>query len=217
MASTVINNTPEELNMVDFKAYADSQGGPAKSCRFAVRIIPQGEYITQYGPIARQLLYMCEAAEYPGRGFNNIDLRYYGPSFKLPYQSSYEDLNLTFICRSRSFEREFFDDWMMYINPPNTFDFNYRDQYRAEIQIFQFTDFASDRSTGNPKAEYMFTLHNAYPILVNPQPLTWADDQFLRLGVTFTYTWWTRKGRDPEPRNLSGANGSFRLTTTEIR
>lgn len=217
MASTIINNAPEDLNMLDFKAFSDAQQGPAKSCRFAVRIVPQGEYIRQYGTIARQLVYLCEAAEYPGRGLNNIDLRYYGPNFKLPYQSAYEDINLTFICRARSFEREFFDDWMMYINPPNTFDFNYRDQYRAEIQIFQFTDFAKSRNTDAPQAEYMYTLHNAYPILINPQPLTWADDQFLRLGVTFTYTWWTRKGRDPEPRNAAGANASFRLTTTQIR
>ena len=218
MASNIINNAPQNLSMTDLKGFSDALSGPAKSCRFAVRILPQGDFITQYGNISRQLVYLCEAAEFPGRGFNNVDLRYYGPSFKLPYQSTYEDINLTFICRTRSLEREFFDDWMLYINPVNTFDFNYRDQYRSEIQIFQFSDFATSRSSDNPKAEYMFSLLNAYPVLINPQPLTWADDQFLRLGITFTYTWWMRRGRDPEPRTLSGANGSFQLTPgTNIR
>jgi hypothetical protein len=138
----------------------------------------------------------------------NVDLRYYGPSFKLPFQTTYEDINMTFLCRTTSLERQFFDDWLLVINPINTWDFNYRDDYRAEIDIFQFGEFSEDdngsfsdmSSSTGPEAVYKFTLHNAYPVLVNPQPATWADvDQFQRLIVSFTYTHWSRKGLDPEP------------------
>lgn len=202
MANIPINNAPQFLSMPDFKALSDQYGGPAKSCRFAVRIIPQGDLIQRYsGGFTEQLIYLCEAAEYPGRGFLNVDLRYYGPNFKLPYQSSYEDITLTFICRNGSFERQFFDDWQAIINPPNTFDFNYKSDYRSQIEIFQYDDI------NNP--QYYFTILDAYPVLVNPQPLTWADDQFLRLGVTFTYGWWTRPGIDPKPRNSSSISASF--------
>lgn len=188
-----INNAPQSISMVDFKALSDQYGGLAKSCRFAVRINPQGNLLQQAaGGFQNQLVYLCEAAEYPGRGFLNVDLRYYGPNFKLPYQSSYEDITLTFLCRNGSLERLFFDNWQSIINPPNTFNFNYRDDYRSQIEIFHIDE------AGQP--QYYFTLLDAYPVLVNPQALTWADDQFLRLGVTFTYSWWTRPGIDPKSR-----------------
>lgn len=198
MVDIVINNPPNNLSMIDFKAYAEAQGGPAKSCRFAVRIIAKGPLLQQYsGGFNRDLLYMCEAAEYPGRRFLNINARYYGPNFQLPTQSEYDDITLTFICRNKSIERLYFDNWQSIINPPNTFDFAYRNEYSSEIEIFHLDE------ENNP--QYYFTLHDAYPIFVNPQQLTWADDQFLRLGVTFTYSWWTRPGIDPEPRNRTPA------------
>ena len=216
MASFTVNNPPTDLTMNDFLVNTQMYSGLAKSCRFAARIVPIGEYIRQYGTISRDLSYLCEATEYPGRGLNNMTVRYYGPDMKLPFQSVYEDITMTFLCRTESYEREFFDDWMMYINPPNTFDFNYRDQYRSEIQIYQFGEVAEDDE--DPIAEYMFTLHDAYPILVNPQPLTWADDQFLRLGVSFTYTRWTRSGRDPVPGPPSNGSSTYKLVPgTNIR
>jgi hypothetical protein len=88
---------------------------------------------------------------------------------------------------------------MLVINPINSFDFNYRDQYRSEIDIFQFADYSEEDDDDAPTAKYFITLHNAYPILVNPQPMTWGDDQFQRLIVSFTYTHWSRRGYDPRP------------------
>ena len=181
-------NVTEDFNMLDFKTISDQYGGLAKACKFAVRIMPSGNALTNTYNVISDLTYLCEAAEYPGRGFNNIDLRYYGPNFKVPFQSTYEDMTLTFLCRAESPERLFFDDWMETINPSDTYDFNYRDDYSAEIQIFQYDD--------TNMVSYYFSLLDAYPVLVNPQQLTWADDQFLRLGVTFTYTKWQRPGID---------------------
>jgi hypothetical protein len=198
MAVVNIPNVPQSISLLDFKALSDQFGGLAKSCRFAVRIAPQGSLIQQIsGGFQNDLMYLCEAAEYPGRGFLNVDLRYYGPNFKLPYQSQYEDITLTFLCRNDSIERLFFDNWQTIINPPDTFNFSYRNDYRAQIDIFHMDD-AGD-------AQYHFSLLDAFPVLVNPQALTWADDQFLRLGVTFTYTSWTRPGIDPPAKNQTSA------------
>lgn len=198
MAVVNISNAPQPISMTDFKAVSDMYGGLAKSCRFAVRINPQGRLIQQIsGGFQNELIYLCEAAEYPGRGFNNIDHRYYGPNFKLPYQSVYEDMTLTFLCRNGSIERLFFDNWQTIINPPDTFDFNYKSDYKAQIEIFHIDD--------SGEAQYHFSLLDAFPVLLNPQQLTWADDQFLRLGVTFTYTSWTRPGIDPRSKTATPA------------
>jgi hypothetical protein len=191
------NNSPSPIPMRDFKAISDRLGGPAKSCRFIVRILPEGTVLRNIGSsgIDRDLIYLCEAAEYPGRGFENASIRYYGPSFKMPFQSNYEDVNLTFICRNDSKERKFFDDWQASIHPNNSFNFNYRNSYSATIDIFQIDEFG--------ESKYHFSLKQAFPLLVNAQPLTWSDDQFLRLGVSFTYTWWTRPGMDKVPKAQS--------------
>lgn len=208
MATIQISNTPTSLDLLNFRAIVDKYKGPARSCRFIARILPVGQFLTGYGGFMQDLSYLCEAAEYPGRGFQNVDVRYYGPNQKLPFLSSYEDITMTFICRNGSREREFFDDWQTIINPVNTFDFNYRDDYAAQIEIFQL----DDQAVG----QYKFVLHNAYPVIVNPQPLTWADDQFLRLGVTFTYSWWTRPGLDPESRTSGTGGSSFNLTKNQV-
>lgn len=216
----------------DFGAIAGDYEGFVRSCRFAVRILPQPFIARLSGLNPNDLTYLCEVTEFPGRGFNNIDLRYYGPSQKLPIQTTYEDINMTFICRSRSLERQFFDDWQLCINPVNTYDFNYRDDYSAQIDIFQFGEFGQgiiERTPavlGDPnlpplpqtyinntlKAQYKITLYDAYPILVNAQPVTWSDDTFQRLVVSFTYSKWGRKELDPQPRQSETGPGlSFSL------
>ena len=222
MSNIPITNPPENLSMNDGLAYQSAYGGLAKSARYAIRIIPVGSLLVglKYNDFLRQFTYLSDSAELPGRAFMNVDIRYYGPNFKIPFQSQYEDTTITFLCRNASFERQFFDDWMEIINPTNLWDFNYRDDYRATIEIFQLADYASGSSSEMTDyvskaatagdAMYKWTIHDAYPMIVNPQPVTWADDNFHRLSVSFTYTKWTRVGRDATP-------GSFRTATDFIK
>lgn len=188
----------EHLTVQDFKSVSDKYEGLAKSARYTVFFKLGRSIMSQLGyqTLANDLAYLCESTELPGRGFMQIDnIRYYGPSFKLPFQTSYEDITFTLLCRNKSVERQMFDDWMEIINPTNTFDFRYRDQYACEIDIFTYGEVPGPTGTA-PKSEYCFTLRNAWPVLINPQPVTWADDNVQRLGVTFTYEKWVRVGRD---------------------
>lgn len=212
MASINFSDAPsiDTASVANFRAIADAHGGLARANRFVVRIVPVGEMLREIaisGDILRHLSFLTELAEIPGRGFQNVDLRYYGPSFKLPFQTNYEDLNLGFICRARGMEREFFDDWLQVVNPSNTWDFNYRDDYRSDIQIFHLTDtesqapgamsFGNNNNPSQSNAIYKVTVRNAFPIIVNQQPLLWQDDQFMKLTVGFTYTHCIREGLDP--------------------
>ena len=210
-------NSPKRLGMNDALAIMNKYGGLTKSCRFAVRISPP-KFLTssQSSSISKNIIgdltYLCEAVEMPGRGFVNADVRYYGPNQKLPMLTQYEDTTMTFLCRVESYERQFFDDWMQNINPTNSFNFNYRDQYETEIEIMQFAEYGSSNNT--PKEVYRIKLLNAYPLLVNPQPMTWADDQLMRLAVTFTYHKWRRPGIDPEPKSGNGLIEGSDVTTS---
>lgn len=188
MASVKFDNTITDASLTNFRAISGAAGGPARSNRFILQVL--GGPPTLSLGVRNDLSFLCEAVEYPGRGFMSTDIRYYGPNFKVPYQSVYEDLNLTFICRDEFLEREFFDNWMNIINPINSYNFEYRDKYISTIRLHQFSEYAHE-------AKYSFTFDRAFPILVNPQPATWADDNFHRLTVSFTYFRWRRENLDP--------------------
>ena len=227
MAAFNIENQPTNLKMSDFHAQSSKYQSLAKSARFAVRLVPSrpNSLLRRFAPFMREFTYLCESAEFPGRGFMNADVKgYHGPDFKVPYQSEYQETAMTFLCRADSFERQFFDDWMEIINPTNTFDFAYKDDYVCQIEMYQFGE-AGRRTTTEPNREasvpsptsnqftepvatYAWTLHDAYPLLVSPQPVTWADDNFQRLSVSFTYTKWTRKNRDREAVSFQVVNDS---------
>lgn len=225
MSNIPVSNPLTRLSMNDVKSVSSQFGGLAKSARFAVRINPARVHLNQgYGQLLRDFTYLCEAAELPGRGFMSLDVRYYGPNQKLPFQTQYEDTTMTFLCRSESFERQFFDDWMENINPTNSFDFNYRAEYETKIEIMQLAEYGTTTGAGPssstatyPKQTYKITLFNAYPTLVNPQPVTWADDQVQRLGVTFTYHKWKRENWDPavssNPQLIAGRPSAYRSGT----
>lgn len=228
------SNAPSNLNMNNVIGAMNQLQGFAKSCRFAVKIEPIGRVANSRLKV-NDFIYMCDSAELPGRGFDVTEVRYYGPSQAFPNNTMYNTANFSFLCRQASPERQYFDDWMEIINPTNSFNFEYADNYYAQITIFQFGEWSSkdpaqNGSTSsknvNPMAQalpftetqeqnlrqqeragnvraapmnatapdviYSWRLNKAWPTLVAPQAVTWADNDVLRLQVTFAYKYWDR-------------------------
>ena len=197
-------NSPTNLSMIDVTSTINALGGPAKQCRFAIRITPIGSdnILTSLGykDFFNDLTLLVPATEMPGRGFDYAEVRYYGPNKAFPRQTKYgEGIDMTILCRSEGFERQLFDDWMEIINPTNIFDFNYAKQYYCQIDVYQLVEYGQSEQSKDMKATYQWTLHNAWPYLVNPQKVTWADNDILTLDVAFSYQYWTRPGRDTAP------------------
>lgn len=200
-----ISNAPARLDLNTFRAALDGAGSISKQCRFAVRILPSGNpqnilANAGAGSFMQDLTYLVDATELPGRGFDYLETRYYGPSIYFPRNTKYSgSLQLSLICRNQSYERMFFDSWMEAINPTNTFDFNYPQLYYAEIQLFQYAEFGTGGMPMMPTPVYQWSLMQAWPMLVEAQPVTWADTDVLRLKVEFAYRYWRRPGIDKEP------------------
>jgi hypothetical protein len=199
---------PQNLSMDVMRAQVDALGSLARACRFAVRINLSGTnnklLRMNYGPVLRDLIYMAEATELPGRGLSTQDFRYYGPTFQVPTRSEYQPQEITFLCRNQSMERQLFDDWLEVINPTNNFDFSYKSDYMAEINVFQMSDYAKgpkgeNNNRNQADATYAWTIREAFPIAVHPQPVSWAEQDILRLTVVFAYRYWSRNGRDNAP------------------
>jgi hypothetical protein len=133
--------------------------------------------------ISRYLALQCEAAELPGRTLETADARIYGPSFKVPYRMQYTDTTLTFICTNDFYERKLFDKWMEAIIPSDTnnprFPKSNSSRYLTNIRIIQYDDVV--------RQIFAVELIDAFPTGIAPQSLSWSDDGFHRLAISFAY------------------------------
>jgi len=133
--------------------------------------------------LTRYLSLQCEAAELPGKTLQTADVKIYGPTFKVPYQSLYADMNLTFLCTNDFYERKLFDKWMEAIMPTDTNNLRLpkgeNSRYMCNIKIIQYDEFI--------KKIFAVELLDAFPVGIAPQSLNWSEDNFHRLSVQFAY------------------------------
>jgi hypothetical protein len=133
--------------------------------------------------ISRYLALQCESAELPGKSIGTVDAEIYGPTYKVPIRTQYSDTTLSFLCTNEFYERKLFERWLEAIAPSDTNNLRYakdeKTRYMTNIQIIQYDDFI--------KKIFVVELLDAFPISIAPQPLSWGEDNFHRLGVQFAY------------------------------
>jgi len=133
--------------------------------------------------LTRYLSLQCEAAELPGKTLATADVKIYGPTFKVPYQTQYADTSLTFLCTNQFYERKLFDKWMEAIMPSDTNNLRFpkgdSSRYMCNIKIIQYDEFI--------KKIFAIELLDAFPIGIAPQTLNWSDDNFHRLTIQFAF------------------------------
>ena len=138
---------------------------------------------TSNAALSRYLALQCEAAELPGKTFATADVKIYGPIFKVPYQKMYSDINLTFIVSNQFYERKLFERYMECIMPSDTNNMRFpkgdASRYYTNIKIIQYDDLV--------KQIYIVELQDDFPVGIAPMALSWSDDGFHRLGVSFAY------------------------------
>ena len=138
---------------------------------------------TSNSSTTRYLALQCESAELPGRTTATADVKIYGPTFKVPYQTQYGDTTLTFLCTNDFFERKLFDRWMECIHPSDTNNLRFpkgaNSRFLTQIKIIQYDEFI--------KQIYAVELIDAFPIGIAPQQLSWGEEGFHRLSIQFAY------------------------------
>lgn len=138
---------------------------------------------TSNSQLTRYLSLQCESTELPGRVLQTADVKIYGPIFKVPYQTQYNDIGMTFVCTNDFFERKLFDRWMEAIQPSDTnnmrFPKSVTTRYLSNIKIIQYDEFI--------RQIYAVELIDAFPIGVSAQTLSWSEDNFHRMTIQFAY------------------------------
>lgn len=135
--------------------------------------------------------YRCEKAEFPGRTIATTDDTFAGPTMKLPYDMTYNDITLSVICSEDMKERAFFETWMEYIIKPATAidagTIAYHSDYARGLKL-EIDQLSS--ATGNAICTYI--CYDIYPIAITPMNATWDEvNTYQRFGVTLTYRYHT--------------------------
>ena len=145
---------------------------------------PQDEQSRTSNPsLSRYLSLQCESAELPGKSILTADAKVYGPGYKVPYQTQYNDISLNFLATNEFYERKLFDRWLEAIMPSDTNNLRFakgnNTRYMTNIKVVQYDDFI--------KQIYAVELIDAFPIAIASQPLSWSEDNFHRVSVQFAY------------------------------
>ena len=133
--------------------------------------------------LTRYLSLQCEAAELPGKTLATADVKIYGPTFKVPYNTQYSETTLTFLCTNQFYERKLFDRWMEAIQPTDTNNMRFpkgaNSRYMTNVKIIQYDEFI--------KQIYAVELLDAFPVGIASQALSWSEDGFHRLSIQIAY------------------------------
>ena len=139
--------------------------------------------------------FRCEKAEFPGRTIaTSEDTGGGGPTLKLPYDVTYNDIQLSIICSADMKERLFFESWMDSIIGPAGMKsgastgglVSYFEHYARGISL--------EVQQLNEKGEIIiaYTMHDIYPTALSAMNATWEEvNSYQRFGVTLFYRHYT--------------------------
>jgi len=142
--------------------------------RFLVKIGGAGELFSAY----------CEQASLPGRSFATSDVKF-GTGFtqKMPYNSIFDDVSMTFKLDSGMRIKKFFDAWQNKIHNKGTGYMEYYDNYKEQVMIEVYNR--------QDEVVYTCTIFDAYPISVASTDMSHStQNEILKLNVTFAYKTW---------------------------
>ena len=166
-----------------------SLGSILRPNNFSVSLSPSSALISAigstYSDISKTLSLRCERAELPGRTIATSDDMSIGTSLKLPYDMTYNDIQLSIICASDMKERRFFESWMRSIvNRDGTVAY-YSDYAKGNtLTVSQLDDDGTSKLT--------YTCTDIYPIAITPMNATWEENNtYQRFGVTLCYRFYT--------------------------
>lgn len=168
--------------------------GVAKTSHFRVSI-PSLLQDSSFSEIDKLLGLRCETSELPGRQLVANDSRTYGPTYKTPYQSVYQELTFNFIETSSFVIRGFFEKWTDLIFNSRTNLLEYPNSYRLPLLLTQYDATADTDDANDPfpnlRRIATWTLFNTFPTAINQMPVSWAEDGLHRVTVTMAFEWYT--------------------------
>ncbi len=183
----------------DFKATVTKRQGLAKTNRFLTIFTPPTQALLNLNPLdvigrvanstfnarslisdPRDIAFLTESAQLPGRNLNTLDFSAEKETLKIPNGFIDDDITMTFYLTNDYYMKDMMETWMSSIVDTENYTLGYKKNYQTDIVIQQLNSF--DRNV------YGVKLINAYPIAIGALALNnESENAFQRLQVTFAY------------------------------
>ena len=173
--------TISPISITDFH----SRFEPVPVNRYVARIT-RSKYLKD-PTLDRTMSFRCESAELPGRSHTTNTQQIYGPIRKIPYNSSFIDTTLTFMCSNDTMaEKRYFDQWQDDIQDPDSFDVAYYDDLTGLVSV----DILNEQDA----TIYSVDMIEAYPLNVSSISFGWGqNNDYMKFSVTFSFRKWKKQ------------------------
>jgi len=152
--------------------------------RFLVNVFPPSSLTEEIS--TEDLKFYATSATIPDRAFNEIELKYYGMTYKMPAAEIIQDLVINFLYDEDWEVRQLFEDWAQLVNNRNDAKKGFLKDLYDECHI----DVNQLDLQGNIIQTYIFKY--CYPKHVDQTELNQeTPDTIATFQVTFGYSYWT--------------------------
>lgn len=155
-------------------------------------------------PKMNKIMLFCEQAQLPGVSIGSSQVRAFGEFRESPYEKLYEPVSLTFYVDSDMIVKYLFDKWINLIQDTISKVHTYPKEYTKDIRIFTY-DVENN-------IKYTCTLHDCYPKAVSPIQLDYNAKDAMRLGVQFSYKYFTTEINTSSAENDKNKLGGFNIS-----
>jgi len=172
-----------------FDLYKFANQNLIRSAKFAARFLTIPRFLEVNTEIRRQLMFLCDAIEFPGQTLTALDYRIPGKlKVKIPYLRELNEVNFSFYVSSKVPVYALFNAWIAEISP-NTAQNRFFDELVGEIDLIQLEDTTNALAFSVPEANrhMRVKLIDVYPLNVQSMQSTWGDDGYHKVNVSFYF------------------------------
>ena len=178
------------LSPQDFMSKVGNQGGISYQNKFSIMVTPPAG-MPNAGLNTAAMQMTCNQATLPGKALARTDDRIYGIDVQKPYGVTFEPAALTFYNTNKFTAREFWEQWLEWIQPAGSRNIRYYSEMIGSIQIYHYSENVEEAVPG--KENYVMTLNEAYPMSIEELELNWESQEVMEFQVQISYKDWSNK------------------------
>lgn len=125
----------------------------------------------------------CDSVSLPGINISSTPARVFGESTEMPYERTFEPVQLSFYCDTNLIIKQAFESWVDLIVNPQTRAINYYNNYIKDIEIYV--------QTVDEQSVQVIKLHDAYPKTIQSIQMDAGSRELMKMNVTLQYKYWT--------------------------
>lgn len=195
------------FNIADFKSTIEKHGGPGKNNLFEVSLSSPKALWSDERFGNTDVKFFCKTATLPGISLSVFDYRPTNIEMpqSIPFAINHEQLECVFIVDDNHDVYRYFHRWMQEIvnynhdghspesiNPNSRsgayqypYELGYKKDYAQTMTVRKYSKYQPTPAALN---SYVCTLQGVYPTSIGSTTMSWEDDSYTTLSVSFSYS-----------------------------